>query len=58
MNISDRHDRAMEVHAEQQERVLDTLFKKIDASNMATEKVFRDMMHELGKLTGWTEKKG
>lgn len=55
---AERHERVMEKHSEEQARVIDNIFQRINSSQKTVETTFRDIMHELGKLTGRIEKKG
>lgn len=47
-----RHEKAMEKHNEDQTRVVENIFSRVNAAQNAMEKTFRDIMHELGTLTG------
>jgi flagellar motility protein MotE (MotC chaperone) len=53
-----RQERVMEKHQEEQAKAIDNIFARINSSQKAVEETFRQIMHELGKLTGRTEKKG
>jgi len=53
-----RHERVMEKHQEDQARTIDNIFTRINSSQKAVEETFREIMHELGKLTGRTDRKG
>ena len=57
-NHAQRHERIMEKHQEDQARTIDNIFTRLNYSQKAIEETFRQIMHELGKLTGRVEKKG
>lgn len=47
-----RHEKVMEQHSQEQTTVIRDIFTRINSSQKAVEETFRDIMHELGTLTG------
>jgi hypothetical protein len=54
---SEGHDKRMEAHCAEQNKVVDNIFTRINSSQRAIEETFRQILHELGKVSGRTEKK-
>jgi hypothetical protein len=51
-----RHEKAMEKHSEEQTNVIRDIFSRVNSAQKAVEETFKDIMHELGVLTGRIQK--
>jgi hypothetical protein len=55
---NNRHEKVMQQHAEEQGKVVDNIFSRINTMQRAVELSLQQIMHELGRISGRTEKKG